>query len=537
MTFNLKSLPEPADETPKEIYNSLGSFWTRLYDDKDFIKRLSQGAALLAEQLKIEFAEASACLGREGAPTYARTKYAPMIIKKSQANTGSTTDLVFGMSPVVTIGPQASDSEYTPNVEFHVGGKAPISGFVAYPILGTIPDSGVLLVTNDLAEPDIVMSNGSDFYIRDGSIIFREDRDPFGGLKSYFQTATIEGAEPDTQLLLWARDSLQDVGYLKDHFGHLYDGTTDDLDYYKEVINASGDLYAGGTNTLNMKLSLGRLFATPVAVAAETITDISQDPGGTTYVVTPNNLYKVRDEETLLPAIVEGYTLTKGEFMTNTLRFYWTLDPDEFAARNGSTLDKFKEDFPTLRIGRGASVIGGLSPSWDPEPIIYYGVDNNGNPRYTFPVSNDAAVTESFWNYVFEQTETQGIPMYSLFSEFITTPEEVPVGTQVGTVSPAAYFINNLLYANASALVVEFDALPQYIRELDVYQSISAASAVYTGMLITIRSSLAEEDFDLGQSSTDLADSAPAAVLSDVSGVTGSLSYYDVNVKIRRIRK
>jgi len=532
---NITPRPSPTDDTAPTLYNSLGSFWTRLYDDKDFIRRLTQGMAVLAEQLKIRYDEAKACLGREGAPTVARTKYQPLIIRKSRANTGKTVRLTFGMQPPVTIGPQAEDSGYQAGAEFSVGGLAPLSGFVAYPLEGEAPDEGITAIADRMVSPRILMVNGIDFKLESGSVVFKEDRDPFGSLSRYFQTSLIPGDDPDTQLLMWGYEALFDEKYLEDHFGHLYKEKSANLDYYKEVINASGDLYSAGTNILNMKHSLGRLFGTPSAKAAEVISEIATDDRGNTIVVTDNNIYVVRPEETLLPHIASGYNLSPGEFMTTTLKVYWNINPSTFTARNGYPLSEFKADFPELKLRDGISAVKGLSLTWEQVPVIYEGDDDNGNPQYSFPVSNDQTVTDRFWDRVLSESTKNNINMYDLFSDYITFVNAAP-GSVVGSISPAEYFVKNLLYANASALLVDFDALPQYIRELDVYQVIGAASAVYTSMFITIRKSLADEAVDLEESVTETLSSNPAALVADVAGEAGSLTYYDVNVKTRRVK-
>lgn len=532
---NIIARPEATDDVPSQLYGSLGSFWTRLYEDKDLIRRLTQGMAIIAEQLKIEYDEAKACLGREGAPTAARVKYQPLVINRSGANTGKTVKFTFGMQPPVNIGPQAEGSAYQNGAEFSVGGLAPLEGFVAYPLIGASPDQGITAIADRMVSPRVLMVNGVDFRFQDGSIVFKESRDPFGPLLiGNFQTTLVKGIEPDTQMLLWGFEALYDKEYLKDHFGHLYPGAPSDLDYYKEVLNASGDLYVGGSNILNTKLSLARLFVTPAAIEEETITEIVSESDGSTLVITPGNFYRIRPEETILPHIVEGYVLTPGEFMTTTLKIYFNINPTTFFARNGYPFQQFKQDFPELKLRQGVASVSGLSLTWDEVPIIYEGNDKNGNPQYSFPVSNDQQVTDEFWSFVLARSEDQGINMYDLLADHISLPEASP-NSVVGSISPADYFVRNLLYANASAMVVDFDALPQYIKDLDVYQVIAATSAVYTSMFITIQSNLTEEAVDLEESSSESLTSIPAGVVSDVAGEAGSLTYYDVTVKTRRV--
>jgi hypothetical protein len=489
------------------------------------------------EQLKLNYNEAEDCLGRGTIPTHHRVKNYAMSISKNDRNTGSTVNLYFGMDPLGNVGPQPEDSEYTPSIEFSIGGKAVRSGYVAYPLSGDVPVGGVALIMDRLVSPRVVMAKGVDYYVSDGSIIFREDRDPFGGLSSNYLTATTEGPDgPNTQLLLWGVDALFDDNYLEDHFGQLYDGKSDNLDYYKDLLNASGDLYASGTNILNMRYALGKLFGTPVAVADETVVDVYQEQDGSTVITTASNLYRARKEETLLSSIQVGYQLTQGEFMTETLRFYCTLNPNIFEVRNKLTLEQFSQDFPEINLRDGMAAVGGLSLVWYDTPLLYRGVDDNGNNRYSFNVSTDATIDTEFWEYVFNKTESEGVDMAQLFPDELTIGHSTEVGAQVGTISPVRYFLKNFLSANASALAVDFDSLPQYIRELDVSSVITAVSAVYTRILISVRVTAETDYYSLEDHSTERLTDLPASSVSDTAGQSGSLEYYDANVKIRRIK-
>lgn len=530
-------LPEPSPSYGSDLYNSLPSFWTRMYDDSVFISRMTQGFGMNLEQLKIEMGEAEACLGRETVPPYARTKAVALSIRKSEKDGGRTTELHFGMDPLGNVGPQPDDSPYVPNSEFHIGGSAPRRGYVSYPIHGVVPDDGVLVITDRLSSPYVVFSKGVDYYLDGESIVFREDRDPFSSLSRFFLTGTVESStgEPDQVLLMWGMEALYDKGYVEDHFGQLYDGTPGDPSYYKDVINAAGDLYSKGTAENNVRFAMGRLFQTAVVEKDETVVDV-QPTSTQTLVVTADNMYRVRVEETLRPEIVIGYALTKGEFLTESVRVYQTLNPNVFEERNGLTLEQFKLDFPELHVRPGMAAVGGLALVWDSVPVLYRGKDEHGNNRYSFNVSSSQGVDDAFWNYVFDRTEAESVKMSDLLSEFISPGHAEVDGEAVGSIVPVRYFLTNFFSANASAVVVDFASLPQYIRELDVTRILSEVSAVYTRTFVTVRAEVAAETYDLADGGSESLSNLPAAILSEEAGVANSLTYYDATVKTRRVR-
>lgn len=534
---DISKLNEPAPEYGSELYTSLPSFWSRMYDDRTFIKRLCQGFGMTLEQLKVQFGETQDCLGRTTIPPYRRVKNAALSIRKSERNTGDTVNLHFGMDPAPNVGPQPEDSPYTPYAELSIGGAALRRGYAAYPLHGHIPDSGVLLITDRLSEPYLVMVRGRDFYIDGSSIVFRDSRDPFSGLSRFFMTGTVEAEDgtPDQVLLMWGIEALYDDEYVEQHFGQMYDGAPSDPQYHKEIINAAGDLYSEGTAEYVMRKSLGALFRTPVAKETETILDIGSD-GDQTIVVTAKNMYLVRSEETLKPGIEVGYELGKGEFLTDTVRLYQTLNPNYFEQRNGLTLEEFESDFPELHLRKGVAAVSGLSLVWDSVPVIYRGKDENDNNLYSFNVSADEATDTLFWEYVFDRVTKEEVDMAYLLADHVQPGHAEVIGEAVGTVIPVRYFLTNFFCANASAIAVDFDALPQYIKELDINRIVSEVSAVYTGTFIVVRlladTDTYEIDVDAGESLTDI----PAVPLADETMVTDSLTYYDATVTTRRVR-
>ena len=536
--IDVTELKNPKRQAGADLYNSLGSFWSTMYDDADYVYRLMQGFGMTYEQLKIKFAETQDCLGLATVPPYSRVKYQFFTILKSGRNTGKTSELTFGMQYAGNIGPQAESSPYETGTELEIGGNATRVGYVSYPLLGVEPDEGMLMISDSLSQPRVVLTRGIDYYVDAGSLVFREDRDPFGAnLSKFFLTGAVDSGrdKPDEVLLLWGMEALYDENYVEDHFGHLYVGGPRDPQYYKELVNAAGSLYSGGTAELNVRQSLGRMFRTAVAEERELVIDVYERPDGSQIVATRRNVYEIRPEETLKDAVTVEYELSPGEFLTNTVRLYQTLNPNVFEQRNKLTLQDFREDFAELRLKDGVSAVGGLVLGWENVPILYRGLDDNGNPRYSFDVG-DTEVNDEFWQYVFDKSERDGVNMLDLFEGYVTEGHSEVDGEAVGMISPIRYFLRNFFCANASALAVDFDALPQYIRELDVTRILSEVSAVYTKTFVLAKVRAEQEIYDLETMSSEKLSDMPAAPVSDAAGVDGSLTYYDTTVRTRRVR-
>ena len=85
----------PADLTSERSENALkllswlGSFWTAVYKDPDFIEYLEDARALRIAQLYLDLLENLKLEDRENIPVFHRERWHPIVIRRSQAGTGS----------------------------------------------------------------------------------------------------------------------------------------------------------------------------------------------------------------------------------------------------------------------------------------------------------------------------------------------------------------------------------------------------------------------------------------------------------------
>ena len=92
----------PADPSDKSFSNAdtlfdwLGSFWAKVYEDPEFIQYMQGGRALRIAQLYLDLLENLKLKDRENAPVFHRERWHPVVIRKSMRNKGSVNLLRLG---------------------------------------------------------------------------------------------------------------------------------------------------------------------------------------------------------------------------------------------------------------------------------------------------------------------------------------------------------------------------------------------------------------------------------------------------------
>lgn len=531
---------DPRDVLTSELFNGLGEFWTRIYKDRTFILNLCKGDSMIAAQTYLNLLETLACLGRSSVPVYHREHWFPIVLRASEVNTGDSVKLYLGIKPPVVLGPQPEDTAYTKDQEFNLGGNALKHGFVSYPAHADNFHAGMLTICSGIINPKATYLKDVDYYVDRSSVIFKSELNPFN-FPSKFPARTVVNASglPDLEIVLWASDVLIDRNYVPDHFGYLQSVVFPDPEYGARATDAILELRSSGTSLELLRKNLGRLFATAVVESdAEVVQDIYTSSSGDGYVITDKRSYGFRAEETLNPEIVKGAVVNQGDFLTTTLRFYAKLNPDRFLPATGHTLEQFIQDIPRLTLSKGVlSADGfpsGITVEWAELPLIYNGRDANKNPKLSFKVSALQETSDAYWAQVWQRCESQGVNMAEMLAAYMFGDVSFTEGLAVGKINPMKFVMKNCLNSNTSALVVDFNAIPGYIRSLNLLYEINKVTAAYSLVFLIAKKSITEETYDLGSQKETLNVYAGRR-LSETAGVAESLTYMEFKPIYRRV--
>ena len=228
-------------KTGNTLAEWLGHFWTRIYENIDLVKSSQQGNGLLAAQLYLDFLEYIDLIGRNTVPVFHRERWHPIIIRRSQANTGNANMLRIGMDPTPVIGAQTAAGFVQGDI-FQIGGHAEYTSSISYPLDDNIADI-LTCVTNNILSPSSVMIRGTDFLVRENTIFFLRTNDPFANSEYPVRTVTNPDGTTDEELLLWASDTLFDRDYVYNHIGYVLGIKAQSTEFYQRAIN---EMHAAG---------------------------------------------------------------------------------------------------------------------------------------------------------------------------------------------------------------------------------------------------------------------------------------------------
>lgn len=537
--------PTPVDTISTDLFNHLGPFWTRVYSDIDFVKDFCQGSGLTAAQVYIQFLEAVGVLGISSVPVLHRENWTPMLIRKSERDTGKGVELFIGI-PEINIGGQ-EDNSYREGREFDIGGHAVRSSMVSYPVYARDFKDGVNQICSSILNPVRSLVRGVDFFIQDGTVIFYEDNDPFEALDAYpvRVVKNEETGETEHEILLWGSDVLYDKDYIYQHFGYVTGYRQESNEHYKRITQALWDLRVAGNDIPRQNIALGDfLDVASIREPEETIVSITVTEDGTRTVVTDKNVYRVHPNETMLDDVQVGNTLPRGRYLTETIRNYRKLVSDKFYVSNGRTLEDFLNDVPRLYLPKGIvgvpEMSAGFGLGWEAADLIYDGEDANGNAKLRFNI--DATIDDEaiYWESVWANAERDGVDMMELLSDYITNDNPLIPGQVVGTINPLKFYMDNCLHANLSVIVVDFDALPEYITSFEPLTRLEGLIPAHTAVILVIRKALEEQDYNLGIEAEEDLSLALGTNLSETIEFDGNpangLTYINDQLKIRWVR-
>jgi hypothetical protein len=560
--------PVPADQSSADLFNNLGRFWNRLYEDAAFIRQYCRGSSLAAAQVYIDFLEALNSLGVATIPSFHRERWIPILLKRSERNSGKAASFYIG-APEVNIGPQ-EDNTYRDGQIFSIGGNLVRDNFVVYPINGNVPDTGVYKLCSRIWEPGKVLVRNIDYYVSGGCIVFRSQEDPFSAanLKSW-QNRTISGTDTgDMEVLLWGADALFDQKFVQNSFGSAmqYTGTTGE--YYDTVVKELWNLKVSGADVATVNRTFNKVMGLPVAeTEGENVIDIVDNLDGTRLVVTDVSPqpYVILANQTLLPHIRKGTVLKKWEPLTDTVVVYHARDPVNTISR---LADRFTGIALSTPLIYAPGMVSGVTVGNIKTPLEYAGkLNTSGKHVFRYAMGGSDADQTTYWNYVWNQwsADSSGVSMEDAMSDYIVNTiyrtydagDYYPLGYNpqvpdllvpkaqltVGSLRPFEFITTNITRDNLTVAVVDFAGLPEYIRSLEPLSLTRKMmpSHAYTMYIAEMENPDDQVQLDAG---TETFSPARMRIMIETAGMVGgglteaaNLTYKDSKPIIRQVRR
>lgn len=430
------------------LFRWLGLFWSGLYEDPDFLKRLQGARSVGIAQAYLNLMETARLLDRNRMPVLHRERWYPLVVRRSQRDSGGAAKLRFGMQPTPVFGPQESE-DFPSGSKFAFGAGASFAGVYTYPL--SEPAASVVCITDNIAAPGTVLVRDRDFTLQDGSIVLRRGDDPFADASTFAVAETGD----DVEAVLWGCDVMVDKDFVYQHAGVVLGVNTPSTEHFKRVINAVWDLVNCGASPELLTMGLAAICGIPVCLSdGETVEAIATFEHVTT-VITSAGAYEVQPQAEL--AVAVGDVLAKGQPLTGGIRVYGPLTSAVLAQPS-----LLRTDMPVLPLTPeffAVPLAYGLSAGWDPVPIKSAGTDVNGNPKLWFPLQGSEDDVQAFWNEVWRRSEAAGISLQTCFQDHISDTVVGNTEAVWGYVEPLDFMLRNLVGANTVFVALDTDAL------------------------------------------------------------------------------
>ena len=520
------------------LYEWLGSFWTRLCDDTEFAKRVQEANGILSAQLYQEYLDSYNLSNRINVPVYKRTRWQYLTLKETDRNKGRAALIKLGDTPTPVIGPQTGP-EFVRGMIFQIGGSATYSNVTIYPLPTGLSDI-TIAISDNIVNPTVILVRNIDFVVKNNSLYFMNGTDPFAAGKF----STYDGHEADgtvvRQILLWACDANYDKTYVNDNVGYVLEQPSASDESTKRMLNGMWDVAAGSATIANTKSAIAAIAGESAIIDSQEIVEVILTTTDKKQVITDKNVYTFLPIVALLPTVVVGATFYRGDFLTDTVKFFGDLNPNTFLSstnKGGVITNDISGLFLSKSLFR-AKLTYGVGAAWELSNIVCQGVDTNGNPKLSFTVYGYPDDVTALWEDIWAYCETNGISSETCFEPYLDDILVPVEGYIYGRVSPLTYFMENMLKANAAIIYVTSTRLGDFgKRNLGKLRDLRQVLPAHAYVFIIEREDISDDAFNLA-GCTDVIDAEcfSQSVSESAYCETSSrdvLTYHEARLKTR----
>jgi len=310
------------------LYMSLGSFWTQVFQETGTLKGYTLATAEELIQSYYSLIETLNSYSVKEIAIFNKVKWQPLVIQKSKFN---YTPIEFAPKSVV-FGSQPASDVYYAGQTFRFGkSKSTSNGVFSFS-----PDFELRkfsIIADKVVSPSTLYLNGVDVVIDSSNLlyfntdIFSNSNIPKTNLINNNGTpATFVDQNGVTQndqiIILWCYNAENDTQELYKNFGSLFDLRLDSSKTYKAILEGVINLFVAGP-TINAIKSIMAAFngVLPVINPEEVIQDIYSD-NLYNYVITDKVVYKFEKYQNVLKNLNIGSVVHAGDVLVDTVQIY-----------------------------------------------------------------------------------------------------------------------------------------------------------------------------------------------------------------------
>lgn len=403
---------------------ALGSFWADVYQGSDLAGSFANARAQLDIQAAQDFQELLDSVSRLTCPPLHTLNYVPLRLLESEKNT-----------TIRNFPRYNSVYAYGDNIRY--GEPVSIEGF-AWAAPADLARCRV--IANRLTAPSVVLIEGLDFVIEDGTVTFRAD--PFAN-PAVIVEDVVDADSTDREVVLWMYRADFDLKNVYFQFGYALGLPSHPSPRYRDLVNAIYDGLVLGDEADVVDRVFEAIADAPLAIAnGEIVRSVFADYRHR-YVATDERLYRCGLGSTILVSV--GDVLAAGQALTDAITI--------FDLNRGGAPEAVR----ALALGRGLLAEGyaqDLVFRGETTPLVVE-TDADGRTKVSFEIGGLPGDVEKF----FDDAHTRGIEGGKTLAQYLDVRAN-PVGepsaaSLPATVNPLEFLIDNLFRFNLIIAIVK----------------------------------------------------------------------------------
>jgi hypothetical protein len=408
-----------------ELMTTVGSFWSNVFDQREFVEDIVQAKGELENQTLVQLQELFDAVSRFKIPVFHLERLHFLTFLESDRNRGKAAALRYDES-TGEVYSDLTSNRYDQPLPFAQSAWDLPAGF-----------HDAFVISNRITDSSLTWTKGVDFQIVDGSIIFQEN--PFDN-ELVAKREIFEGDQVvDREMGLWAFRAKFDTEYLFEQFGYVLQLSADSSQRYKDLINASFDALVEGTTARAVEQAFEAFTGVDLVKEEEETVELIRPEIGRILIVTDKHVYQYRDTANVIVSV--GQKVLQGDPLVDALAFF------DFNRGQCPTPD----EVPGLVFGRGYLIPGffGDLVFENKETDLIVETDENGFTKVSWELGGFPGDVEKFFDELHERGLEDGQTLAQLLDTRTNKVGEPGPSNLPVTINPLQFLCENVLRNNA----------------------------------------------------------------------------------------
>ena len=309
MAIALPVYPRTDIDQPAKLIARLGTFWTKIFQDRALLTQLYTGRNMMFEQTNINYCEASEGIARRLIPVLHTEQWHRVLLQTDNISVHGDRPLLY-QPDAAKYGEPGDVAPF--NRVFNYGDSLTGTNF-AFPIAADLKHITVLC--NRIDSPTITLVRGVDFDIDEENEILILNFNPFSNpdisTREVYDAEGVIGFESQ----LWGFITKFDTDNIWTYFGYALPLRLASSQLYKDLMNAVYDMHVIGAHAGGLDSVLSAALGVPlIATDGEIIEEVLT--ARKLQIITNKRTYKFNSDSTVL--ITVGDTVNRGDRLVDT---------------------------------------------------------------------------------------------------------------------------------------------------------------------------------------------------------------------------